>query len=61
MPSLVTPALPAGTLAALTQPSLDGGDGVRLRPWRAVDAATVEAAYADPDIQRWHCRSMTAR
>lgn len=56
----MTPALPAGTLAALTQPSLDGEGGLRLRPWRAADAATVEAAYADPDIQRWHCRSMTA-
>jgi RimJ/RimL family protein N-acetyltransferase len=59
VPSLVTPALPAGTLAALTQPSLDGDDGLRLRPWRAADADTVVAAYADPDIQRWHCRSMT--
>ncbi|MEV4514753.1 GNAT family N-acetyltransferase [Dactylosporangium sp. NPDC049525] len=59
MPSLVPPALPAGTLAALTQPTLDGADGLRLRPWRAEDAATVAAAYADPDIQRWHCRSMT--
>ncbi len=56
----MTPALPAGTLAALTQPSLDGDGGLRLRPWRAADAATVETAYADPDIQRWHCRSMTA-
>ncbi|GAA3243409.1 GNAT family N-acetyltransferase [Dactylosporangium siamense] len=59
MPSLVTPALPAGTLAALTQPSLDGADGLRLRPWRAADADTVVAAYTDPDIQRWHCRTMT--
>ena len=55
----MTPALPAGTLAALTQPSLDGEGGLRLRPWRAADAATVVAAYTDPDIQRWHCRSMT--
>ncbi|MFC5002958.1 GNAT family N-acetyltransferase [Dactylosporangium cerinum] len=59
MPSLVTPALPAGTLAALTQPSLDGDGGLRLRPWRAADADTVVAAYTDPDIQRWHCRTMT--
>ena len=58
MPSLVTPALPAGTLAAFVQPVLHG-DGLRLRPWQAADADTVVAAYADPDIQRWHCRSMT--
>ncbi|MET7425166.1 GNAT family N-acetyltransferase [Dactylosporangium sp. NPDC005555] len=58
MPSLLTPALPAGSLAGSIQPVLDG-DGVRLRPWRAADADTVVAAYADPDIQRWHCRTMT--
>ena len=59
MPSLVTPALPAGTLAALTQPTITGGGGLRLRPWRAADAPTVQAAYADPGIQRWHCRTMS--
>lgn len=59
MPSLVPPALPAGTLAALTQPTLDGGGGLRLRPWRAADAPVLAAAYDDPDIQRWHCRTMT--
>ncbi|MEV0134538.1 hypothetical protein AB0H83_39520 [Dactylosporangium sp. NPDC050688] len=40
MPSLVTPALPAGTLAALTQPTIPGDGGLRLRPWRAADAPT---------------------
>lgn len=59
MPSLVSPVVHAGALAALIQPVLDG-DGVRLRPWRPSDAGTVVAAYADPGIQRWHCRSMTA-
>ncbi|WP_229075827.1 GNAT family N-acetyltransferase [Actinoplanes sp. DH11] len=58
MPSLVTPALPAGTLSALTQPSI-GGDGLLLRPWQPSDREVVVAGYADPDIQRWHCRSMT--
>jgi RimJ/RimL family protein N-acetyltransferase len=58
VPSLVGPVLPAGALSALTQRNLEG-DGVVLRPWRAADAPTIVAAYADPGIQRWHCRSMT--
>ncbi|MFI7606432.1 GNAT family N-acetyltransferase [Micromonospora sp. NPDC049366] len=58
MPSLVAPALAPGALARLTQPEL-GGDRVRLRPWRPDDGPAVAAAYADPAIRRWHCRSMT--
>ena len=34
------------------QPSLVG-PAVRLRPWRADDAAAVFAACQDPEIQRW--------
>jgi len=45
-------------LARLAQPELDAG-GVWLRPWRGCDRPAVVAAYADPAIQRWHCRSMT--
>ncbi len=45
-------------MAALPQPELHA-DGVVLRPWRASDRAAVVAGYADPDIQRWHCRSLT--
>ena len=58
MPSLVTPALPRGTIAALAQPELSA-NGTTLRPWRAADCPVVVAAFADPAIQRWHCRSMT--
>jgi RimJ/RimL family protein N-acetyltransferase len=58
VPSLATPAVPAGSLAGLTQPDLTA-DGLLLRPWRATDRPAVVAAYADPAIQRWHCRSMT--
>ena len=50
--------MPPGRMSALTQPSIDA-DGLRLRPWRAADRAAVVAAYADPAIQRWHCRTMT--
>jgi RimJ/RimL family protein N-acetyltransferase len=38
---------------------IDAG-GLVLRPWRASDRPAVLAGYADPAIQRWHCRSMTA-
>jgi len=40
------------------QPTL-AGDGVLLRPWEVADHPAVLAGYADPAIQRWHCRSMT--
>lgn len=30
-----------------------------MRPWEAEDAPSVVAAYRDPDIQRWHARTMT--
>jgi RimJ/RimL family protein N-acetyltransferase len=59
VPSLIAPALPPGTLAALPQPELPG-DGLLLRPWQPTDLPTVLAGYADPVIQHWHCRTMTA-
>ena len=58
MPRLTSPAIPPGSQRDLTQPVLDA-DGLRLRPWQVDDAAVVVSAYADPDIRRWHCRSMT--
>ncbi|MGW6933477.1 GNAT family N-acetyltransferase [Lentzea sp. NPDC054927] len=58
MPLLVGPSLPAGSLRALGQPHLDVGDGTTLRPWRETDVQTVMAAFACPDIQRWHVRRM---
>lgn len=58
MPLLATPAVPPGSMAALAQPDLQA-DGLLLRPWQPADRPTVLAGYADPAIQRWHCRSMT--
>jgi RimJ/RimL family protein N-acetyltransferase len=58
MPSLVQPWVAPGRLAAQDQPLLSAPDLV-LRPWHPDDRATVVAAYADPAIQRWHCRSMS--
>ena len=60
MPSLTPPVIPPGRLAGSTQPVLPiGGDaGLSLRPWTVADATAVIAAYADPDIRRWHARTV---
>ncbi|WP_243420943.1 GNAT family N-acetyltransferase [Micromonospora globispora] len=58
MPLLATPAVPPGSMAALAQPDVQA-DGLLLRPWQPADRPAVVAGYADPAIQRWHCRSMT--
>jgi RimJ/RimL family protein N-acetyltransferase len=58
MPRLIQPVVPAGSMAAIQQPTLDRDD-LRLRAWRAEDATLVAEAYADPAIQRWHARVMT--
>ena len=58
MPSLVTPALPPGTLSAHPQPVLADGP-LRLRPWAEADVPGLVSAYQDPEIQRWHARSMS--
>ncbi|TCC00275.1 N-acetyltransferase [Micromonospora zingiberis] len=57
MPLLTPPALPPGTLGHQPQPDINGA-GLRLRPWQPTDRPAVLAAYADPAIQRWHCRTM---
>jgi len=59
VPRLIDAVLPPGSLRRLAQPTFDVNGHV-LRPWRATDAPEVEAAYATPDIQQWHARSMTA-
>ena len=45
-------------MAGLTQPEITATE-LTLRPWKASDVPVVTAAFADPVIQRWHCRSMT--
>lgn len=59
MPELVGPVVPSGRLSGLTQPEL-AVDELLLRPWRASDAPAIVEAYRDPDIRRWHVRSMSA-
>lgn len=58
MPSLVTPAVAPGLLSSTVQPTLTTGT-VLLRPWVDDDVAALVAAYQEPEIQRWHARSMT--
>ena len=58
MPSLVEPVLTPDQLSKADQPTLTAGP-ILLRPWRAGDADALVAAYAEPEIQRWHVRSMT--
>jgi ribosomal-protein-alanine N-acetyltransferase len=35
------------------------GGGLTLRPWLSGDAAGLARAYEDPDIRRWHSRSLS--
>lgn len=58
MPSLVDPVLTPDQLPKADQPTLTAG-AILLRPWRADDVEAVVAAYQEPEIQRWHVRSMT--
>ena len=58
MPLLVDPALHQGMLRDGGQPRIATGDGLVLRPWREGDAPMVRAAFACPDIQRWHVRRL---
>ncbi|MER6379830.1 GNAT family N-acetyltransferase [Streptomyces sp. NPDC001250] len=57
MPYLISPVVPAGTLARTAQPALPTGDGLLLRPWRAEDAPAVHAAFQDPLMHQWHIRA----
>jgi RimJ/RimL family protein N-acetyltransferase len=58
MPEFVAPVVPAGRLNGLVQPDI-AVDELVLRPWMAGDAPAIIEAYSDPDIQRWHVRSMS--
>lgn len=58
MPELTSPVVPGERWAGREQPVL-AADGLLLRPWEPSDVERVVEAYRDPDIQRWHVRSMT--
>ena len=50
------PAIPPGTLASTTQPTLTGPGDLTLRTWAFSDAPVFLDAYQDPEIRRWHTR-----
>jgi len=54
MTSLVTPAVPAGTMSALSQPTLGAEVGLIIRPWVLSDSPDVLKAFSDPAIRQWH-------
>lgn len=58
MPLLVDPVLTPDRLSTVEQPTLTAG-AISLRPWRTGDADALVAVYAEPEIRRWHVRSMT--
>ena len=58
MPPLTPPAVPAGILGSVKQPVLTA-DALLLRPFVVDDVEALVRAYADPEIQRWHVRSLT--
>lgn len=60
MPIAVKPVLTPGALARLEQPVLFGPE-LTLRSWQRSDVDEVIRAYAQPDIQHWHARSMDER
>jgi RimJ/RimL family protein N-acetyltransferase len=55
--STAQPILSRGCLAG-AQPRLLAAR-LTLRPWEQSDAPALVRAYADPDIHRWHARSMS--
>ncbi len=57
MPELAPPVIPWERWVGREQPVLRA-DGLVLRPWEPADTPSVVAAYEDPDIQRWHVRTM---
>lgn len=58
MPDLVPAAVPVGRLRNRPQPTLRVED-LLLRPWQTGDAEALVEAYRDPEIRRWHVRTMT--
>lgn len=45
-------------MANTNQPTLVVADDTVLRPWRIEDAPVAIRAFQDPDIRRWHVRSL---
>lgn len=57
MPELVGPVVAAESLDGVPQPEIRTPD-LLLRPWTTADVRRLLAAFSDPEIQRWHLRSL---
>jgi RimJ/RimL family protein N-acetyltransferase len=42
------------------QPTLEPSPRLRLRPWKASDAAGLVGAFSDPEIRYWHMREIAS-
>jgi [ribosomal protein S5]-alanine N-acetyltransferase len=60
VPTLIPPAMAAGSLCRTPQPSLPVETTALLRPWQLSDADAVVQAFDDPEIQRWHVRRFSS-
>lgn len=59
MPILPGPFVDVAALfAGAAPPVLRARDGLRLRPWVPDDAPAVRAVYGDPEVRRWHARTL---
>jgi ribosomal-protein-alanine N-acetyltransferase len=59
VPLLTSPVVAPGILGETAQPVLSAGE-LTLRPWRPADVPVLVSAYSEPEIQRWHARSLDA-
>ncbi|MFF0501308.1 GNAT family N-acetyltransferase [Nocardia aobensis] len=59
MPRLTPPTMPPGSFSNAEQPTVLMSSGIRLRPWTDADAPVLLDVYADAEIQRWHCKTLT--
>jgi RimJ/RimL family protein N-acetyltransferase len=58
VPKLIVDVVAAGSVAAGPQPTIVIDDELVLRPFDDGDVSTVVAAFAVPDIQHFHFRSL---
>lgn len=56
MSRTVGPAVPAGTMSSVHQPTIIVDDELTARPFHFGDVDRVIEAFADPDIRHWHAR-----
>lgn len=60
MPFSTPAAVSAETFTTSTQPAIETGDGLRLRPWEHAAAPAVLEAFTDPAICYWHARTASS-